>query len=138
MKIKFFAPLDEIPRTTSQQKGVIIRGGQPRFYTKGKVQAVKDLYFVLLKVHRPREPLAGPLRLRVSFYYPVRKPHRNGEPKITRPDTDNMIKLLKDTATDCGYWKDDAQIVDERITKSYADPSGIFFDVEQIELDGGL
>lgn len=135
-KIKFFAELPEIPRTTHQQRGVKIVHGRPMFYTKDKVQEVKDLYTLLLRTHRPEQPLAGALRLVVKFYYPVRKPHKDGEPKTTRPDTDNMIKLLKDVATACGYWIDDAQIADERVVKAYSNPSGIWFEVEQIGQGG--
>lgn len=133
-KIKFFVELDRIPSTTAQQKGYNRYTGQ--FYTKDKVQEVKDLYTLLLRTHRPEQPLAGALRLVVRFYYPVRRPHKDGEPKTTRPDTDNMIKLLKDVATACGYWIDDAQIADERVVKAYSDPSGIWFEVEQIGQGG--
>lgn len=133
-KIKFFVELSEIPSTTAQQKGYNRYTGQ--FYTKGKVQEVKDLYTLLLRTHRPEQPLAGALRLIVKFYYPVKRPHKDGEPKTTRPDTDNMIKLLKDVATACGYWTDDAQIADERVVKAYSDPSGIWFEVEQIGKGG--
>lgn len=135
-KIKFFVELDHIPSTSAQQKGVQVRGGRPFFYTKQKVQDVKDLYTLLLRTHRPEQPLAGALRLIVKFYYPVKRPHKDGEPKTTRPDTDNMIKLLKDVATACGYWIDDAQIADERVVKAYSDPSGIWFEVEQIGKGG--
>lgn len=133
-KIKFFVELDHIPSSTAQQKGLNRRTGT--FYTKRKVQEVKDLYTLLLRTHRPEQPLAGALRLIVKFYYPVKRPHKDGEPKTTRPDTDNMIKLLKDVATACGYWIDDAQIADERVVKAYSDPSGIWFEVEQIGQGG--
>lgn len=133
-KIKFFVELSEIPRSTAQQKGLNRRTGT--FYTKRKVQEIKDLYTLLLRTHRPEQPLAGALRLVVKFYYPVKRPHKDGEPKTTRPDTDNMIKLLKDVATACGYWIDDAQIADERVVKAYSDPSGIWFEVEQIGRGG--
>lgn len=41
--------------------------------------------------------------------------------KVTKPDTDNLIKLLKDEMTQAGWWHDDAQIVIERSMKIYAD-----------------
>lgn len=41
--------------------------------------------------------------------------------KVTKPDTDNLIKLLKDEMTRAGWWHDDAQIVIERSMKIYAD-----------------
>ena len=133
-KIKFFVELDHIPSTTAQQKGYNRYTGQ--FYTKKRVEDIKSLYACILKAHKPAVPLTGALRLTVKFYYPVKRPHKDGEPKITRPDTDNMIKLLKDTATLCDFWTDDAQIADERVVKAYSDPSGIWFEVEQIGQGG--
>lgn len=134
--IKGFIELDKIPSSTSQLKGVQIVHGKPRFYTKKNVQEVKDLYTIFLKGHRPPEPMRGPVRLKVSFYYPAKRPHKDGEPKITRPDTDNLIKLFKDVMTDLGFWLDDAQVCQETITKSYARTCGIYFEVEEIELRG--
>lgn len=40
--------------------------------------------------------------------------------KVTKPDTDNLIKLLKDEMTHAGWWHDDAQVVIERSMKMYA------------------
>lgn len=40
--------------------------------------------------------------------------------KVTKPDTDNLIKLLKDEMTNAGWWHDDAQVVIERSMKMYA------------------
>ena len=78
-----------------------------------------------LKIQRPAQPMEGAVVLRVDFYFPANKPHKPGEPKITRPDTDNMIKLLKDCLTRSGYWKDDAQVADEVVIKIYDKDPGI-------------
>jgi Holliday junction resolvase RusA-like endonuclease len=42
-----------------------------------------------------------------------------GKWKTTRPDTDNLIKALKDTMTDLGFWDDDSQVADERVRKKW-------------------
>lgn len=138
MKVEFFFPLDEIPRTSAQEKGVRIVRGRPMFYTKGKVQEVAKLYDFMINQNRPKRKLAGAVRVKVLFYYPVKKPHKNGEPKITRPDVDNMAKLLIDRVTKSGaFWEDDSQISDLRIIKAYAEPSGIGFEATEIT-QGGL
>lgn len=134
--INFFIATDTIPRTSAQQKGVQVVHGRPMFYTKAKVQDAKRFYAICLKAHRPPGPIEGAIKLIVNFYYPVRKPHKNGEPKTTRPDTDNMIKLLKDVMTDVGFWVDDSQIVHETVTKSYSEPSGIQIRLVRLDKQG--
>ena len=136
MKVQFYAVLDEIPRTTSQEKGVRVVRGKPMYYTKAKVQDVKNLYTMLLRTHRPPRPLEGAVALKVCFYYQAKKPHKVGEPKATRPDTDNMVKLLKDCATECGYWKDDGQVAKELVIKAYGEPCGIYFEAFELDKQG--
>ena len=36
--------------------------------------------------------------------------HSDGEYKATKPDTDNLQKMLKDVMTEVGFWKDDALV----------------------------
>ena len=141
MKVQFYAALDEIPRTTSQEKGVRVVRGKPMYYTKAKVQDVKNLYTMLLRAHKPPRMLGGEdgkgaIALKVCFYYQAKKPHKVGEPKATRPDTDNMVKLLKDCATACGYWKDDGQVAKELVIKAYGEPCGIYFEAFEIDKQG--
>lgn len=52
--------------------------------------------------------------------------------KIKKPDTDNMVKLLKDEMTHCGYWADDAQVASEITEKFYSEPTGIYIKAEEI------
>ena len=48
------------------------------------------------------------------------KSHKNGEWRVSRPDTDNLQKLLKDCMTRVGFWKDDAQVCREEVTKRWS------------------
>lgn len=138
MRVEWFVTLDEIPRTSAQEKGVRIVRGRPMFYTKSKVLEVERLYSMMIRTHKPERPLKGAIKVKVLFIYPVKKPHKNGEPKQTRPDVDNMVKVLLDSITKSGaYWNDDGQICDLRIIKRYGEPSGIGF--QAVEIDkGGL
>ena len=131
MKIEFFYPMDKIPTVTAQEKGIDFK--RKRVYTKPEVTAVKNLYIAMLVNNRPAEPLAGAVALKVSFRFPVTKGHKDGEWKTTKPDTDNMLKLLKDCCTSCGYWTDDAQVAVELIAKKYSKDSGIYFYAEELE-----
>lgn len=110
------------PTATAQQKG---RSASGRWYKPARVRAAEQWYIAGLCGYRPAEPMEGALILSVEFRFPANKPHRDGEPKITRPDTDNMIKLLKDCMTQLGYWGDDAQVAIEMTRKSYATEPGV-------------
>lgn len=61
--------------------------------------------------------------------------HRDGDYKTTRPDLDNMEKLLKDCMTDAGFWHDDAQVCVEHAQKVWSGTEGILVRVK--ELDDG-
>lgn len=110
------------PTATAQQKG---RTHSGVWYKPANVKAAEDLYMAWLKIQRPAQPMEGALVLRVDFCFPANKPHKPGEPKITRPDTDNMVKLLKDCLTRSGYWLDDAQVAEETVLKIYDKDPGI-------------
>ena len=45
--------------------------------------------------------------------------------KDTRPDTDNLLKLLKDVLKGCRFWHDDAQVAEELTRKGWGDRTGI-------------
>ena len=122
--------LDMLPlRTTSQQKGERIVGkGKNAYihhYQKAKVTAAQNEYIARLLPHRPQEPIKGPVRMTVKFLFKANTKKQHGKPKTTRPDTDNMVKLLKDCMTKCGCWGDDSQVFDERVVKNWSLNPGI-------------
>lgn len=127
MKLEFFLPMRTIPTVTSQEKGVNFNAR--KIYTKDEVKAVRQKYLSCLAGHRPAEPLIGPIGLLVLWNFPADKRHGDGQWKLSRPDTDNMIKLLKDCMTELGYWADDAQVCYEVSMKKYADLSGVYISV---------
>lgn len=110
------------PTATSQQKG---RTSTGVWYKPAKLKQAEAYYMRGLRFNIPDAPLEGPVILSVDFRFPATKPHKPGEPKITRPDTDNMIKLLKDCMTRSSYWIDDAQVAEEIIKKTYAEEPGV-------------
>ena len=131
--MKFF--LQMIPPTaTAQEKQVSVRGGRPIFYDPSPVKAAKKLLTGHLMLHRPDEPIEGAVALTTTWLFPKGKSHKDGEWRVTRPDTDNLQKLLKDCMTRCGYWKDDAQVVREVAEKKWSDdPTGIYIEIERLE-----
>ena len=116
-------------------KQVRVVKGKPIFYDPPAVKEARSVLSAHLAVHKPSKPLTGPISLRVLWLFPKGKSHRNGEWRITKPDTDNLQKLLKDCMTRCGFWNDDAQVVREIAEKRWSDdPCGINIEIEELEV----
>ena len=132
--MKFFVNCNP-PTATAQEKKVALVKGRVVFYEPSNLKAAKSqLTFHLLR-HRPKEPLKGPLSLTVLWLFPKGKNHKDGTWRITRPDPDNLEKMLKDCMTRCGFWKDDAQVVKEYVEKKWSEnPVGI--EIEIVKLEG--
>lgn len=120
------------PTVTAQMHKVAMRGGKPVFYDPPALESARELLTVMLKRHRPEKPYSGGVRLTVRWMFP-RGRHRDGEYRITRPDTDNLQKLLKDCMTRCGFWKDDALVASETAEKLWAEAPGIYVKIEELE-----
>lgn len=146
MKDLFYLHFDTMPKATAQQKGVRIQNGKPFFYEKGNVRQAQHEFAVALKPHRPNTPSERPIRLTIWFAFDTKNkklwckdmPKEDEAEwsgfvyKPTRPDTDNYLKLFKDVMTDCGFWKDDSQVVDERVIKTYAEKAIIMVRWEEL------
>ena len=129
------------PTATAQQKGEQIIGGRIHHYKKKNVRQAEAILRDALLPYLPAEPIVDkPIRLSVLWMFPYPKSARKHKPghsrwKITRPDTDNLNKLLKDVMTDMGFWKDDALISLENIQKAYDDEPGIRISITTMEMD---
>ena len=132
--MEFFIAIDP-PTSTAQMKQVRVVKGKPIFYDPPAVKEARSMLSAHLAIHKPEKPMTGPVSLRVLWLFPRGKSHKNGEWRITKPDTDNLQKLLKDCMTRCGFWKDDAQVVSEAVEKRWADdPCGLYIEVNELEV----
>lgn len=129
---EFFITMKTPPTVTHQEKQVRVVNGRPVFYEPAELKAARMNFRDRLGKFVPVEPYSGPVRLITRWCYPVMGSHKNGEYKTTKPDTDNMIKLLKDEMTKAGFWKDDAQVVSELTEKFWADIPGIYIRIEEV------
>ena len=151
MRDQFYLHFETMPKGTSQQKGIRITNGKAHFYSKGNIEQAEAEFMRELSPHRPKRPSTKPIKLVVWFafdtknkklwggevppeallkFYP--EPWADHTYKPTRPDTDNYIKLFKDCMTKAGFWLDDAQVVDERIVKTYAERATIAVSWEEV------
>lgn len=117
------------PTTTAQQHKV----SGSHFYDPPNVKAARAKLEANLSKHIPVKPYTNAVRLITKWCFPITGSHNNGEYKYTRPDTDNLQKLLKDCMTRCGYWKDDALVASEIVEKFWAECPGIYIRIEELE-----
>ena len=130
--MKMFLLLDP-PTTTAQMKKIGIIHGKPYVYTPENVKKAKDEIIKHLRPFKPDAPLDGPLELKVSWYFPKGSRHKHFEWRVTKPDTDNLEKMLKDCMTELNFWNDDAQVVCEFVEKVWSDePTGISIVINQL------
>ena len=127
---KFFMPM--IPPTcTYQEKQVRVVNGKPVFYEPAELVAARQKLRDYLGQYRISQPLEGAVRLTTWWCFPRGK-HHDGEYRISRPDTDNLVKMLKDVMTELRFWKDDAQVASEVIEKYWAEIPGIYIKLETV------
>ena len=122
------------PTVTAQEKKVTIICGKPRFYEPKQLKEAKLFLSFLLKEHAPLEPFTDALQLEVIWKFPRNKSHKHNEWRVTKPDTDNLQKMLKDCMTKTGYWKDDAQVVIEHVEKLWVNNEDAGIDIAIIGL----
>lgn len=130
MITEFFMPMIP-PTVTHQEKQVTVRNGKPIFYEPPKLKEARAKLTAYLMKHIPEQPYTSGVRLTVKWCFPKGR-HHDGEYKATRPDTDNLNKLLKDCMTECGFWKDDALVASEICEKFWAETSGIYVRIESL------
>ena len=129
------------PTATAQQKGERVVNGYIHHYKKKNVAAAEAILRDALLPYVSETPITDlPILLEVCWMFPYPKSAKKHRPgwerwKITRPDTDNLNKMLKDVMTDMGFWKDDALISAERIRKLYSDEPGIEIEITEMEMD---
>jgi Holliday junction resolvase RusA-like endonuclease len=107
------------PKSTAQQR---------QFFSKGKTaltpaaKKAAATWQAIVEQHKPTQPLTGPLIVKIGVSW-FKKGLSEVEPRITKPDVDNLAKLILDAMTKTGYWLDDNQVCDLRVTK-YNSPIG--------------
>lgn len=129
--IEFFLPMLP-PTKTHQEKQVRVVKGKPQFYEPAELKAVRAKLKAHLAKYVPERKYTGAVRLMVKWCFPITDKHQNGEYKTTKPDTDNLQKMLKDVMTDLGYWTDDALVASEIIEKFWAKIPGIYIAIEEL------
>lgn len=130
---EFFLPMIP-PTVTAQEHKVMVRRGKPVFYDPPAVKDAREKLLAHLAKHVPPQPYDGkPLELTVQWCFPLKGSHTDGEYRITKPDTDNLQKLLKDCMTQLHFWRDDCLVASENVVKYWSNTPGIFVKIEVID-----
>lgn len=124
------------PTVTHQEKQTAVKNGKPVHYEDDRLKEARAKLTAHLSKHVPDDPLTGGVRLITKWCYPITGNHQDGDYKLTKPDTDNMVKLFKDVMTYLGFWKDDAQVASELTEKFYAQMPGIYVYIEELPKNG--
>ena len=85
-----------------------------------ELEALEAFYISHLKTRAPEKPWTCPIWLQTAWYFKKPK-NAKGKLKTTKPDTDNLVKTLKDCMKKAGYFKDDALVAMELTAKFWAE-----------------
>ena len=130
--IEFFMPMKKVPTVTHQMKKVHVVNGKPILYEPYELKRARSQLTGLLSKNAPQAKFGRSVRLVTKWCFPITGNHYDGEYKYTKPDTDNLQKLLKDCMTATGYWTDDALVVSEITEKFWAAVPGIYIRIEEV------
>lgn len=94
MSTEFFLAMNP-PTVTHQEHKVAVVNGKPVFYDPPELKAARQKLMAHLGKEVPEGPYTKGLRLVTKWLFPDDGKHGNGTYRITKPDTDNLQKLLK-------------------------------------------
>ena len=126
----FFISMDPPTKTQQEHRIGKRKDGSMYVYEDRDLKEVRSRLFKAVAPHAPEIPFSDAVRLVVKWCFPRGK-HSDGEYKTTKPDTDNLNKMLKDEMTKAGFWEDDALVTSEIIEKFWAEIPGIYIEIER-------
>lgn len=126
------------PKTTAQQKRLVVVDGKPRFFKKKEQTEAESLLTSLLREHVPPRPMKAPVAITICIRWPYTKatPKRVVEagepvPHTTRPDMDNWAKGFIDLLASMRFIEDDAHVTSLLLEKERGNSPGIYVKIEE-------
>lgn len=140
---QFFMPMSKLPSGTAQQRQYAFdrRSGKVTSYPRESYKQAKKILARALAQHKLDEPLEGCILLDVEYLYETKDKNKIDRYKTSKPDGDNLLKVLKDQMNMMGFFSDDdAQVCCEAITRYWVrqGEGGIRVHIAQIEKDVNL
>lgn len=126
--ISFFVPLIPKGQARARSRAVNIGGSYRAMTYKSKEGRLAEAQFLeCARGYAQPSPLTGPLELEVYAWFPIPQSYSKKQlydlaqrdyPHTTKPDLDNILKLVKDSLNGM-FWLDDKQIYKVRASKRY-------------------
>lgn len=130
--IDFYLSFDKVPKTTHQQRKFNFKTRTS--FEPASLRDARRIYMEQLKRYAPSVPFSGNIELTVHWYFETSIKKRHLKRKYTRPDLDNLNKLLQDCLCKCGFFSDDARVTDLNLKKFWSfDNPGIYIRVDVVE-----
>lgn len=126
MNISFEIPI--IPRPQMRARSFILNG-HARVHKDSKQQRGELQIMPFIAQNVPENPIDKPMLLTVFAYLPIPtswpkwKQLAAQEQRIYptgKPDSDNLMKNIKDCLTQCNMWRNDSPVISETIHKRYS------------------
>jgi len=136
-QLAFFVPGEPVAKGRARSSPYRKKDGGlgVRTYSPDKtVTWERTLKYEALKM-KPTEPLDGPLRIELHFYFPRNKAAKKRPYPHVRPDLDNLEKAVMD-ALNGVIWTDDARVCSKTSAKHYTNDAGqigVAITVEMLE-----
>lgn len=106
-------------------------------YTPPETEAAEQAFRLLARKHRPRKPIAGPLRVDTIFVVAAPQKFPADRSRIwphVKPDDDNYRKLVLD-ALNGEFWHDDGQVCGGSSFKVYGHPARTLVRIRPLTLE---
>ena len=140
--MKFFIKCNPPKSTAQASMRIMKRSDGTQFvgkFANSKGKRTQNDLMSLLREHVPETASDCPVSVCIVWAYPWRKSEtkkrkaRGWQPCDTRPDCDNLCKLLLDCMTRLGFWNDDSQVYDLHFVKKWCDTPGIGIEITEHE-----
>lgn len=150
--MKFNIFLHDNPNSTAQEKGeriaykYITKGGRAvktpyiEHYEKSQITEQREEYRnalrAFLRAFKQKPPqFSGPVELTVIFFFQTPERKKWGSYKITKPDSDNVVKLLQDCLADENFFEvGDQQIASLHVTKIWSDRAKVSIEINELPI----
>lgn len=142
MKIEFTIHCIPPKHTAQGSNRILKRKNGSRFIGKksdSNAIKTKNLLISVFEKKAPLKPFLRAIKLDVLWVYPYRKSESKKvikscqlKPCDKQPDVDNLMKILLDVMTKCGFWKNDGQIAEIRFRKFWSYEPMIKILIEEI------
>ena len=108
------------------------KGKHGNFYNPDLATAWKEAIQICFMQKKRMPTITGPVYLTIHFYF-QKKGLNTTIPHTSKPDKDNLEKVVMDALTGIGVWNDDSQVYGGRTAKFWTDDkSGAEIWVEEI------